>query len=70
MADLSKALEQKKFDTRLIDFNLQHKIVKPDELQKHLESLPDSSNLADKLTLEDIDDSNGIDRLGNHSFHS
>lgn len=40
---IDKALEKMKFDTRLIDTNLNNGFISKEELKKHLEQLPDLS---------------------------
>ncbi len=54
---LREELEKLKFDTRLVDLNLKHKRVKPEELQKHLDALPDTA--ANVISLDALEDHGG-----------
>ncbi|MCC7406248.1 MAG: hypothetical protein IT288_17780 [Bdellovibrionales bacterium] len=59
MSRLSKALAQLKFDSRMTEWNQNQGLVTPEEVKKHLDSLPDLSSRALQLTLED--ETNGAD---------
>lgn len=50
---LYKAMEKLKFDARLIEINLKHGHITKDELQKHLNSLPDLAANAEQLDVEE-----------------
>jgi hypothetical protein len=54
--DLSKALENLKFDVRMKDFGVKHGAVTADEIQKNLQSLPDAAADCEEVTLEDKPD--------------
>lgn len=54
--DLSKALEHLKFDTRMREWNLKQGNIKKEDLEKYLQSLPDSSAACEQVTLEDRED--------------
>ncbi|MDX9731690.1 MAG: hypothetical protein RBT63_07965 [Bdellovibrionales bacterium] len=49
---LAVEIERLKFDKRLLDFNLSRKRLSKEDLQKHLESLPD---LADSVVRVDLE---------------
>ena len=51
---LREEIEKLKLDTRLLDWNLKHNRITPEELQKHLASLPDLSSQA--VTLDNLED--------------
>ena len=54
--DLTKALEALKFDTRMKDWVLKHGVATKEDLQKNVQSLPDSRNECEEVTLEDRPD--------------
>lgn len=54
--DLSKALENLKFDVRMKDFGVKHGSVTKEEIQKNLQTLPDDAGGAAEVTLEDKPD--------------
>ncbi len=56
--DINKALETMKYDVRMIDWNLNQGLLKPNELTQQLASLPDSKPQAEEVTLEDIEEYN------------
>lgn len=45
-----------KFDSRMTEYNLTRGVLTKEELEKHLSQLPDLSNEALSLTLEDTAD--------------
>lgn len=53
MSRLFKALEQLKYDRRMIQWNYAEGLLKKEEYQEYLKKLPDVSNNASELTLED-----------------
>jgi hypothetical protein len=52
---LRNAVEQKKFDIRLIEKNVTRGVVSQEETEKYLKSLPDDSHNVDIVELGDID---------------
>ena len=57
--DLSKALENLKYDTRMKDWNMKQGMVTIDDLEKNLKSLKDSAGDCVEVTLEDRGDFEG-----------
>lgn len=55
MKDLDKALENLKFDKRMLDWNLNNGVLDPSELNAHKQNLKDLS--ANSAPLELADDS-------------
>ncbi len=51
--DLSKALDNLKFDTRMREWMVKQGIVNKEDQQKNLNSLPDSAHVCEPVTLED-----------------
>jgi len=50
------------FDSRMVEWNLQHKLITKEDLQKYLSSLPDESANAEAVSFEDESaESNGFD---------
>jgi len=49
---LEKALRENRFDKRLLDHNLKTGEVTPEELKKHLDSLPDLAQQCEKINIE------------------
>lgn len=49
---LDKAMQNLKYDSRLTEYNLNSGILKKDELQTHLEKLPDLAPVCEPLDLE------------------
>lgn len=49
---LEQSIENLKYDTRLIDYNLKHNKVTKEEYQNYLQSLNDSSNDCQAIELE------------------
>ena len=54
--DLNKALENMKYDSRMMDWNVKQGLVKTEELESHAKALPDSASLCEPVTLEDRED--------------
>ena len=50
---LDKAMQNLKYDARLIEFNLNNGLITKQELEAYLKSLPDSSNNQEPINLED-----------------
>ncbi len=62
MTLLHEAVEQKKFDIRMLDRNLVRGLVSDDEAKVNLASLPDDADLADYIAIESFwDDSTNAD---------
>lgn len=53
MVDLSKALENLKHDTRMKDWVVKNGYATKEDLQKNIQSLPDSAHDCEEVTLED-----------------
>ncbi len=53
MSSLDKAMQNLKYDTRMLEINLRAGTLTQEEAKKHLEQLPDSGNNCEKLDLED-----------------
>lgn len=58
---LDKALQNLKFDKRLTEYNLNKGHLSKEELQKHLEGLPDVGNKIDLVSLTRDDDRDQMD---------
>lgn len=58
MIALKKAMDEKKFDSRLIDLNVQNGKLTEKEYQEYLKTLPDSQDNAVKLQIEDLTPNN------------
>lgn len=56
MALLQESLQEKKFDTRLIDRHLTRGVVAEKDYQAAIQSLPDDSEAADYVSIEVLDD--------------
>jgi len=50
---LDNAMKNMKFDLRLIEFNIRTGQLTKEEVQKYLQSLPDSSANSEKLDIEE-----------------
>jgi hypothetical protein len=57
--DLSKALENLKFDTRMKDWNVKQGIVTKEDLDKNIKNLKDDVANSEEVTLEDKGDFEG-----------
>lgn len=53
--DLSKALENMKFDVRMKDWNMKQGLIKKEDIETSQKSLPDASAQCEPVTLEDRD---------------
>lgn len=53
--DLSKALDDMKFDVRMKDWNIKQGQIKKEDVDAHTKNLQDLSNAAEPVTLEDRD---------------
>jgi len=49
---LNTALDEKKFDVRMIDRNLRRNFIQYEEVKKHFQALPDDEECADFTGLE------------------
>lgn len=54
--DLTKALENLKFDTRMKDWNIKQGLITKDDYEKTIKSLKDSAGDCEEVTLEDRGD--------------
>lgn len=64
---LSKEIEKLKYDKRLTDWQLRSGKMSKEELNKHLQSLPDSADNVDSLRLHDESGNGEADQFnGNH----
>jgi hypothetical protein len=54
MSLLNDAVQDKKFDTRVIEKNLSRSLVRQDEYDKFLKSLPDDAALADRISMDEL----------------
>lgn len=41
------------FDTRLVEWNMKNKVINPDDFNKHLKDLPESTNF-EMVKIEDL----------------
>jgi hypothetical protein len=57
--DLQKVLEALKFDKRMAEWYLRRGLITKEELQKHLNSLPDLASEAAHFDLEEEETGNG-----------
>jgi hypothetical protein len=57
MSLLHESIQEKKFDTRMLDKNLVRNVVTDKEVKAHLEQLQDDSANADYASIEELDDS-------------
>lgn len=53
---LEKAMKDLKFDARMIEINLNTGRITKEELKKHLETLPDSTDNSEALEIEEKND--------------
>lgn len=58
MMSLKKAMDEKKFDSRLIDLHIQMGKITPKEYEDYLKSLQDCQDNAVAIRLEDPKDTN------------
>jgi hypothetical protein len=54
MSLLHDAVTQKKFDVRSLEKNLTRGVVKSDEVEKHLKSLPDDSDNMTTISIAEL----------------
>jgi hypothetical protein len=54
MALLHEAVDEKKFDSRVAQRNIERGLLKPEELKKHVESLPDDASHAVQVDLDNL----------------
>ena len=54
--DLNKALDIMKFDVRTREWNIKQGLLKKEDLEAYLKSLPDFSGQCEQVTLEDRED--------------
>lgn len=57
MSLLHDSIQEKKFDVRMLDKNLVRNVVADKEVKAHLEQLPDDSENALYISIEELDDS-------------
>jgi len=57
MSLLHESIQEKKFDTRMLDKNLVRNVVADKDVKAHLEQLPDDSENAEYISIEELDDS-------------
>jgi len=57
MSLLHDSIQEKKFDVRMLDKNLVRNVVADKDVKAHLEQLPDDSENAEYISIEDLDDS-------------
>jgi hypothetical protein len=56
---LNDHLQNLSFDTRLVEWNLKHKIIKQESFDKHLDALPDSDGKFTYTKIEDLRNERG-----------
>lgn len=61
MADSKHFSEQLKFDTRLLEYSISRGLLSKEEIEKHLKSLPDCSQNADFVRVDEM--GNKLDSL-------
>ena len=54
MALLHESVDQKKFDTRISQRNIERSLLRPEELDQFVKSLPDDSENATFVSLETL----------------
>lgn len=57
MSLLHESIQEKKFDTRMLDKNLVRNVVADKDVKAHLEQLQDDSENATYISIEELDDS-------------
>ena len=57
MSLLHESIQEKKFDTRMLDKNLVRNVIADKEVKAHLEQLQDDSENAEYISIEELDDS-------------
>ena len=63
MTLLSQAVEAKKFDTRVIERNLQRGFLKPEDAQAQTQSLTDDAEFAEFVSIDAIASGDGKKRV-------
>ena len=56
MSLLHDAIIEKKFDTRMVEKNLVRNVVADKEVKAHVEALPDDSENAHFISLDELED--------------
>jgi hypothetical protein len=69
MALLDEAVESKKFDTRVVERNVQRGVVRPEDVQKSLSSLPDDAENATYVNIESLAADGSEDANGSVATH-
>jgi hypothetical protein len=54
MSLLHESIQEKKFDVRMLDKNLVRNVISDKDLKTHLEQLPDDSENASYLNIEEL----------------
>ena len=54
MTLLNDAVENKKFDTRMVERNVARQVISQDEVEKTLKKLPDDSENAEYISIESL----------------
>lgn len=57
MSLLHDSIQEKKFDTRMLDKNLVRNVVTDKDVKSYVEQLPDDAHNADYQSIEELDDS-------------
>jgi hypothetical protein len=58
MSLLHDSIQEKKFDVRMLDKNLVRNVITDKEVKTHFEQLPDDSENADFVSIQDLDENN------------
>lgn len=54
--NLKESLNQLKFDSRMVDLNIQNKVISKEDYQNHLNQLSDFSDSCEKIQIEGDED--------------
>ena len=54
MTLLNDAVENKKFDTRMVERNVARQVISQDDVEKTLKKLPDDSENAEYISIESL----------------
>ena len=57
MSLLHDSIQEKKFDVRMLDKNLVRNVVADKDVKAYLEQLPDDSENAEYISIDNLDDS-------------
>ena len=57
MSLLHDSIQEKKFDVRMLDKNLVRNVVADKDVKAYLEQLPDDSENAEYISIDELDDS-------------